>query len=142
MKEIVVKVAFKSKYPQKIYSVMLSEDSYARLKFELYRAEICDIDAKPKSVVDLEKYPTVKSFMRSINREIFECVVLFELEYERDRKLGEYTERLYADDRIPDSDIPKYRQAFFENKTVIYTEKLFIKDFAQRYSHVTEIISI
>ena len=142
MKEIVVRVAFNSKYPEKNYSIMLDEDTYAHLQFELYRAKICDVGKKLRKSVKLSEYPTVRSFMRSINRVIFQKIVLFELEYEREKKLADYTERLYCDDRIPDDDIPKYRLAFMESPSVIYTEKLFMKDFAQRYIGVTEIISI
>ena len=142
MKQIVVKVAFNSKYPEKNYSVMLDEDTYAHLQFELHRAKICEVGKTLKNPVKLSDYPTVKSFMRSINRVIFQSVVLFELEYERDRKLIEYTERLYSDDRVPDKDIEKYRLAFLNSPVELYTEKLFMKDFARRYVGVTEIISI
>ena len=142
MKEIVVNVAFNSKYPNRNYTVMLDENNYARLQFELYKAKICNIGAKLEKSVKLDDYPSLKAFVKSINGEIFKSVVLFELEYERERKLFEYTERLYADDRIPDSDIEKYRLKFLESPTEIYTEKLFIKDFTQRYIGVTEIVSI
>ena len=142
MKEIVVNVAFNSKYPTRNYTVMLDENNYARLQFELYKAKICNIGENLRKSVKLDDYPSLKAFIKSINSEIFKSVVLFELEYERGKKLFEYTERLYADDRIPDSDIEKYRLAFLESPTEIYTEKLFIKDFTQRYAGVTEIISI
>ena len=142
MKEIVVNVAFNSKYPTRNYTVMLDENNYARLQFELYKAKICNIGEKLRKSVKLDDYPSLKAFIKSINSEIFKSVVLFELEYEREKKLFEYTERLYADDRIPDSDIEKYRLGFLESPTEIYTEKLFIKDFTQRYAGVTEIISI
>ncbi len=142
MKQIVVRVVFNSKYPEKNYSVMLDEDTYAHLQFELYRAKICEVGKALKAPVRLAEYPTVKSFMHSINRVIFQSVVLFELEYEREKKLFEYTERLYSDERIPDTDIEKYRLAFLNSQTEIYTEKLFMKDFARRFVGVTEIISI
>ena len=58
------------------------------------------------------------------------------------KMLFEYTERLYSDSRVPEADIEKYRLEFFKSPTVAYTEKLFIKDFAQRYGGVVEIISI
>ena len=121
---------------------MLDENNYARLQFELYKAKICDIGAKLKGSVRIADYPSLNSFMRSINSVIFESVVLFELEYVRDKKLFDYTERLYADPRIPDTEIEKYRLAFLESPTEIYTEKLFIKDFALHYGGVTEIIAI
>jgi hypothetical protein len=54
--------------------------------------------------------------MRSINSVIFESVVMFELEYERDKRLLDYTERLYADPRIPDTEIEKYRLKFEQKK--------------------------
>ena len=142
MKEIVVNVAFKSKYPTRNYAVMLDENNYARLQFELYKAKICDIGAKLKHSVRLADYPSLNSFMRSINSVIFESVVMFELEYERDKRLLDYTERLYADPRIPDDEIENYRLKFFESPSEIYVEKLFIKDFAMRYGGVTEIVAI
>ena len=142
MKEIVVSVAFKTKYPTKNYTVRLDEDTYAILQFELYKAKICNPGEKLKRSVAVSQYPSLKAFITSINKKIFSDAVLFELEYEREKMLFEYTERLYSDSRVPEADIEKYRLEFFKSPTVAYTEKLFIKDFAQRYGGVVEIISI